>query len=367
MLNRDDMMQSQLEVFPGVTDHMAAIPSIEEAFDWIHDKPVDTTSRGKNGGPLSMQLKRVRTLDGKLRSQISAVGDGSIIKLFDKTPFPTNDTDVVCPHFMELKWANGCNFNCAWCYLNGTFRFRPHGKEPYLKDKKKIEKHLREYFDAEKEPRILNSGELSDSLVYEGKGYSLTSSILPIFKSQDKHKLLIVTKSVNINGLLASDSQDHVIVSFSVNAPSVSKQWEKGAPDPLLRIKAASKLADEGYRVRLRLDPMVPIKTWKKDYSDFIEELFSKVEPERITFGSLRGLQSTINFCKDTSWVKYLDESSNWGKKISEEKRKEMYLALIDKIREQSTKCDIAMCKETIKMWEDIGKDYKMIKCNCIW
>jgi spore photoproduct lyase len=66
---------------------------------------------------------------------IVKVKDGSIITLFDKTPIPKFSNDVVCPHFYELKWANGCNFNCVWYYLNGTFRFRPHGKKPYKKYK----------------------------------------------------------------------------------------------------------------------------------------------------------------------------------------------------------------------------------------
>jgi len=36
---------------------------------------------------------------------VKQVADGSIIKRFDKTPYPVKPTDVVCPHFLELKWA----------------------------------------------------------------------------------------------------------------------------------------------------------------------------------------------------------------------------------------------------------------------
>jgi spore photoproduct lyase len=81
----------------------------------------------------------------------------------------------------------------------------------------------------------------------------------------------------------------------------------------------------------------------------------------------LRGLRSTINFSKDTSWTKYLDDSSNWGLKASATKRKEMYSFLTDKIREYYDKCDVAMCKETIGMWKELGMDYRKIKCNCTW
>ncbi|MCK5031383.1 MAG: hypothetical protein KAR64_07950, partial [Thermoplasmatales archaeon] len=77
---------------------------------------------------------------------IDKIKDGSIIKLFDRTPKPEKPTDVVCPHFYELKWANGCNFNCAWCYLNGTYRFLSRGKKPHLKDVDIIINHLDQFF-----------------------------------------------------------------------------------------------------------------------------------------------------------------------------------------------------------------------------
>ena len=86
----------------------------------------------------NIKYKEYFSLSGNKQLLVQQVGDGSIIKRFDKTPFPKNPSDVICPHFLELKWANGCRFDCAWCYLNGTMRFRPMGKAPYLKDKKKI-------------------------------------------------------------------------------------------------------------------------------------------------------------------------------------------------------------------------------------
>lgn len=105
---------------------------------------------------------------------IDKIKDGSIIKLFDKTPKPVNPTDVVCPHFYELKWANGCNFNCAWCYLNGTYRFLSGGKKPRLKNVDVVLNHLDCFFNSVDGRFLLNSGELSDSLLFENDGAPLT-------------------------------------------------------------------------------------------------------------------------------------------------------------------------------------------------
>jgi len=43
---------------------------------------------------------------------LKKIKSGSIVKLFDKTPAPKKQNDVYCPHFWELKYANGCKFDC---------------------------------------------------------------------------------------------------------------------------------------------------------------------------------------------------------------------------------------------------------------
>lgn len=316
----------------------------------------------------SLRLKKAKDLLGRDRILIDQVGDGSIIKIFDKTAFPKNPSDVVCPHFLELKWANGCYYDCSWCYLNGTFRFLERGKNPHLKDKKKIIESIESLLMVWDRPVMLNSGELADSLVFEGHEFSLSKDIIPLFKKQSTHKLLIVTKSSNVKGILDSDSQDIVVTSFSLNAYPVSERWENNAPHPKDRIKAAQKLFNAGYPVRIRIDPMVPIENWADVYLELVDDIFLSFHPERITLGSLRGLQSTINNCNDKTWVQYLTNSkgSNWGKKIEDKLRLEMYNTLIEYLESRYSYYNIALCKETISTWDGIQKDYKLIKCNCI-
>jgi len=296
---------------------------------------------------------------------INKIKDGSIIKLFDKTPNPEKPTDVVCPHFYELKWANGCDFNCAWCYLNGTYRFLPEGKKPRLKNIDTILDHL-DYFLKDVDGNfLLNSGELSDSLLFENDGAPLTKKIIPKIISQDKHKLLILTKSTHVDNLLKINAIDHVITSFSLNSYKVAERWEK-APKVKDRIKAAKKLYDTGYKVRVRIDPMVPIENWRKEYTSLVDEIFEYFNPERITLGSLRGLQSTINNSKDMSWTKYLTETSNWGKKVDTEHRLAMYSAIINTLKTKYDYNKIALCKETIDIWKKLNLDYNKIQCNCM-
>jgi len=323
--------------------------------------------------PIAIEvLPPIPKIGGKLRIHykeilVDKVNDGSIIKRFDKTPPPTRATSVTCPHFLELKWAYGCPFDCAWCYLKGTFRFRPEGTKPVIKDYTKIEMHTRRFLEEVKTPEILNTGEIADSLMGEGLEAPFSKFIIPMFEEQNRHKVLFVTKSDNIKHLLDINPHNQVIMSFSLNANEVAKRWENGAPSVDRRIEAGRKLSQAGYEVRIRIDPMVPIPEWGKCYTALVDQIFANFTPSRITLGSLRGLQSTINGSTDTSWVEYLKENSNWGKKIDFKIRYDMYNKVIKHLKERYNYNDVALCKETLAMWGRLGIDYKQIKCNCIW
>ena len=290
----------------------------------------------------------------------------NIIRYFEKTP-----KDICCPHFYELNWAYGCRFNCAYCYLQGTLR---GNVEPRYKPLKDVISTLDAVFNHPLmvKPSVFNSGELTDSLVFP----SIMEKISDKFEEQDKHRLLILTKSSNIQFLL-DKIRKNTIVSFSVNAPMVSGKWEKGAAPPEKRIAAVEKLCKKDYDVRARIDPIFPIANWKKAYGKLVEDLVSKSKITRITLGTPRGLAKTRIYSKDLSWWKFAFEENpieetGWGKKLASSLRKEIYSHMIDTLKDKDFNGSIALCKETDKMWEELGikvgsyPDWKYCKCNCI-
>jgi len=312
-------------------------------------------------------IKEYKVLNGSRESLVQQVGDGSIIKRFDKTPFPLKQTNVVCPHFLELKWAYGCPFDCAWCYLKGTFRFLTTGTKPVIKDYAKIGSHTKRFLDELTTPEILNTGEIADSLMWENSSKPFSKFIIPLFEQQNRHKVLFVTKSDHIGNLLETNPHGQVVISFSLNADEVAKRWERGAPSIARRIEAGRKLSQAGYEVRVRIDPIVPVFGWKTHYTSLVDLVFMSFVPARITLGSLRGLQSTINGATDKSWQEYLKENSNWGKKVEFDTRYEIYATIINQLKGGYDYGAVALCKETLAMWMKLGMDYRKIKCNCVW
>jgi len=315
---------------------------------------------------INISYKKYGLIDNSELNLVEKVNDGSIIARFDKTPLPVRATSVICPHFLELKWAYGCPFDCAWCYLKGTFRFHPTKTKPVIKDRAKVESHTRKFLEEVTTPEILNTGEIADSLMGEGLSEPFSKFIIPMFEEQNKHKVLFVTKSDNIKHLLEINPHNQAIISFSLNADKVAKRWENGAPSVDRRIEAGRKLSQAGYEVRIRIDPMVPVSEWEKHYTDLITQIFTNFTPSRITLGSLRGLQSTVNGSTDKSWVDYLMESSNWGKKIAFRTRYEMYSRILTLLKNDYAYTNVALCKETLAMWGRLEMDYKKIRCNCV-
>lgn len=313
-----------------------------------------------------INYKEYELMDGTKKLLVSQINDGSIITRFDKTRLPKKPTDAICPHFLELKWAYGCPYDCAWCYLKGTFRFRPDGLKPVIKDLEKVKLHVETFLEEVKEPEILNTGEIADSLMYENGTLPFSRFIIPIFEKQEKHKVLFVTKSNRVGNLLEIRPHRQVIMSFSLNAIPVAEKWEK-APKVLDRIEAAKKLSKENYEIRIRIDPMVPIDNWQRHYKELVDLIFSDFVPQRITIGSLRGLQSTLNGTKHDIWKKYLTETSSWGKKIDFTTRLSMYWEIMSYLEKKYGYHRIALCKETKAMWQKLDMDYGEMKCNCNW
>ncbi len=317
---------------------------------------------------LNVYKKRYRLLDGERKTLVARIGDGSIIKRFDKTSRPKSKEDVACPHFLEFKWGYGCNYNCSWCYLQGTLRRLKSKTQPRIKDVEKIKKHLETFLEKAFYQELLNAGEIADSLMFENSDKALSNIIKECFDSpinKKDHIALIVTKSDKTENLL-KNYIEHAIISYSLNAHKPAKRWEKGAPTVDDRLAALEQLQDAGYKIRVRIDPIVPVPGWNGAYEGLINKIYKKLEPERITIGSLRGLKTTLIWAKDKSWVKYLTngERTNFGLRIKFDKRANLYEHITNKL--ESYGANFALCKETIGMWNHLGLDYKKIACNCI-
>jgi len=289
-----------------------------------------------------------------------------------KSPFVrllrTTPVKTVCPNFYVLAHANGCAFSprCSYCYLKSSFG---HLREQHVfANTDKMLADVRRWIRKDNlETYILNMGNLSDSLVFEQKRPVLPQ-LVQLFREEAEatgrpHTLLLVTKggTKESHGLSKLEPCKNVIVSFSVNSPQAARRHERGVAPVADRMKAAERLKAKGWRVRIRLDPMI----LGYDYTWIIEKI-RQLTPERVTLGSLRAEWNLIRHTEKGLFAD-LVEPENYGGALALaryplDKRLAMYRQATKVLKKV---CPMGLCEETPDVWDALGLDKEAQSCNC--
>jgi spore photoproduct lyase len=282
------------------------------------------------------------------------------IELFRTTPPRT-----VCPNFHVLAHANGCAFApmCDYCYLKASFRSRPAPRA--FTNTAALLREVRRWIrrDGQENP-VLNTGNLSDSLAFE-EDRPLVADLVELFRAEAEarsrpHTLLLVTKGGFAECALLRQAPPcaNVVISFSVNHPDAAALHEPGAAPPAERLAAAAELRRAGWRVRLRIDPMIA----GFDYAATVSAV-AQVRPERVTLGTLRAEPSLLKISRDGLFSALESPAEPgglarypWGTRLA------IYRPAMERLRPLGP---VALCEEPAEMWDALGLDRERILCNC--
>ncbi len=180
--------------------------------------------------------------------------------------------------FLSLDLAEGCLFDCVYCYLqsylNHTALVLFVGKEALLSELSSL-RSTRSW---------ISTGLLSDSLLAERH--------LPLLPEISRHVpedsvLELRSKAVDLHALRNPEIlRDRVVVSWSLNPPEIVRTYEYGTASLEERLAAARNAIALGYRIAFHLDPLFYFDGWKEAYRG----LFQALDPfprERFAFLSL--------------------------------------------------------------------------------
>jgi len=287
------------------------------------------------------------------------------VKKFDSTP-----EGVVCPHFHVLSHANGCLYNCSYCYLKHTMRNTLENNKPIptvFTNISEMKEQVRKW--AAKTPKaMLNAGELSDSFL-DPRYLDMMLKGIVQDKHFESHTMLLVTKgAANVVEVLRNyEPQDNVIVSFSASPNAAN--YENGAPHVAKRLIAAKKIRDMGWRIRLRLDPIIPEDLGGTPSPMNFMEACAGVGAERITLGSLR---FAFGWRYDRKLRAATTESDNCGRygkafkmRLPFQERIRLYEDVSAGLRTFGYGGPIGFCKEVVKVYEHFGLNPEQPVCNC--
>jgi len=215
-------------------------------------------------------------------------------------------------------------------------------------------------------------GKLQDGLALDAlTGYSRI--MVPFFARQKQARLILLTKSTNVENLPDLDHKQHTILSWSLNPPEVSSAFERNVPFPDERIAAMQKCTEAGYPIRAVIMPIIPIQGWRKIYTNFLENLLMLVPLERITLGQICSYSGALKLTERKLGRKNLISNrlekvkSNDGRvRFPLKLRIQVYNYLIDTIKKLKPELPIGLCMEEHQIFKALNMESAIGCCNCV-
>ncbi len=334
----------------------------------------------QRGGPFSNMSLSQALLSGKRTLVIGQTS--SFVGYFDGRPkgfshcdkmLNKSRSDVCCqPYYKLVPISNGCPYYCTYCYL--AFVYRKFA--PFIKININYETMFRQIQKTSASCRgkvSFNMGEMLDSLALDHIT-GLTKMLVPFFAGFSNAYLMLLTKSSNIDNLLAIEPSEHTVVSWSLNSQDAIETYELGTAGLEERINAAKQCQDHGYRIRFRIDPGILHQDWQAGYADLIKRTLTVIRPENITLGTLRLLPGHLRFAADTYGSRarqlckhnFVKGASDGKLRYPREQRIKFYNFLIDSIRSFDRNVSISLCRETPEVWNTFKNQCATKKCNCV-
>ena len=181
-----------------------------------------------------------------------------------------------------------CPYDCRYCFLQGMYRSAHY---VFFINYEDFDREIRLTANQHGgEPVHFFSGYDCDSLAFESTS-GFAAHFVPLFKDRPHALLELRTKSTQINSLLEIEAMPNVVVAYSMSPVPIAKTLEHGAPSVSARIRAMKKLADRGWPIGLRFDPLLYQTDYQSQYQELFEAIFSTIPADAIhsiSFGAFR-------------------------------------------------------------------------------
>ena len=181
-----------------------------------------------------------------------------------------------------------CIYDCRYCFLQGMYRSAHYVLFINYDD-----------FFASMDRTLANhpsedvwffSGYDCDSLALDPvTGFA--THLLTFLESRQRAFVELRTKSTQIRALLAAPAIPNAVVAFSLTPTETADRFEHKAPPIAKRLQAMRQLADKGWPLGLRFDPLIFDDAFEERYRRLFEEVFAALAPQSlhsVTLGAFR-------------------------------------------------------------------------------
>ncbi|GAA3748318.1 spore photoproduct lyase family protein [Terriglobus aquaticus] len=181
----------------------------------------------------------------------------------------------------QFHLAQGCPAHCQYCYLAGSLSGPPITRVYANLDE--ILENLRGYAGTGKvtstsaerahEGTTFEASCYTDPLGIEHLTGGLQQTVRFFGQWDAPVQLRFTTKFAAVGPLLGLEHRRRTRVRFSLNAASVSRDFEGGTATVAQRIRALRRMALAGYPVGLTVAPIMPVEGWQTEYSTLFADV----------------------------------------------------------------------------------------------
>ena len=181
-----------------------------------------------------------------------------------------------------------CLYDCNYCFLQGLYSSANFVLFVNYED---FFEHISQTIEKNKnDTQMFFSGYDCDSLAFD-KISGFSDNLIQFFEQHPNVEVELRTKSIVTSSLLRRNPIKNCIIAFSLSPHIIANKLDNKAPSIARRIDAMKKLADSGWQIGLRLDPLIYTKDWKNQYAELIFDIMSQVKVpsvHSVSYGLLR-------------------------------------------------------------------------------
>lgn len=194
--------------------------------------------------------------------------------LFKGSPYCHNP-DNLRP-FYSTPVVN-CIYNCVYCYLQGNYSSGNIlvfvNQDDFILACKQESQKGSIYLPVSYDSDMLALEQLLQfSRYWIEKTRSLGNGSL----------IEIRTKSANYKSICDLEPSSNIILSWSLSPKAAAVRYEEKTPGISARLESMKSAIDDGWKVRICIDPVIFFDGWKEAYAELLHDIFSKVDAERV-------------------------------------------------------------------------------------
>lgn len=192
-----------------------------------------------------------------------------------EAPFLYQATDVIQgahERFFYTTPILNCIYDCDYCFLQGKFT-SPHAV---------IFVNEEDFFNAASTELLNGPMALSPSYETDLLGFQSivpwASKWIDYAAKNPSINLELRSKSASYQSIRSESPPSNIILSWTISPSEIVQKYEKGTPGVDARLNSAQKALEDGWKVRLCLDPILVTDKWQECYRAFLSDL-TKIFP----------------------------------------------------------------------------------------